>query len=75
MNTAYDGDMQQNSCRVRLNGYSVELDGRGLKSCARVRRIIHEVPKSLGSWGQGRYPDIWLIDELRDEDMTGIKLE
>jgi len=40
----YDGDMQQNSCRVELIGPSVELDDRGL---ARVRRIIYEVPKSL----------------------------
>ena len=58
--------MQQKSCRVELNEFSVELDGRGLKSCARVRRIIYEVPKSSGSWGQGEYPDIWLIHELRD---------
>jgi len=67
--TAYDEDMQQNSGRVELNGFSVELDGRGLKSCARVWRIICEAPKSLGSWSQGRYPDVWLIHELRDEDI------
>ena len=30
----HDGDMQQNSCRVEPNGFSVELNGRGLKSCA-----------------------------------------
>jgi len=67
--------MQQN-CRVELNGFSVELDGRGLKSCARVRRIIYEVPKSPGSWGQGGYPDICLIHELREEDIwQGINLE
>jgi len=48
----HDRDMQQNSCRVELNGFSVELDDRGLKSCARVRRIIDAVPKSPGSWGQ-----------------------
>jgi len=69
-------DMQQNSCRVELNWFSVELDGRGLKSCARVRRIIYEVPKSPGSRGQGGYIDIWLIHELRDEDIwPGINLE
>jgi len=68
--------MQQNSCRVELNGFSAELDGKGFKSCARVRRIVYEVPKSPGSWGQGRYPDIWLIHELRDEDIwPGINLE
>ena len=80
--TAYDGvmqhdrDMQQNSCRVELYGVSVESDGRGLKSCAQVRRIIYEVPKSPGSRGQGGYIDIWLIHELRDEDIwPGINLE
>ena len=73
--TACDGvvqhgrDMQQNSCRVELNGFSVELDGRGLKRCARVRSIIYEVPKSPGSWGQGGYIDIWQIHELRDVDI------
>jgi len=72
----HDRDMQQNSCRVELNGSSVELDGRGLKSCARVRRIIHNVRKSPRSWGQRGYIDIWLIHELRDEDIwPGINLE
>src|SRR5437868_13838951 len=33
----HDGDMQQNRCRVELYGFSVELGGRGFKSCARVR--------------------------------------
>jgi len=37
----HDGDMQQNSCGVELHGFLVELDGRGFKSCARVRRIIY----------------------------------
>jgi len=70
------GDMQQNSCRVGLNGFSVELDGRGLKSYTRVLRIIYEVPKSSESWSQGRYPDIWLMHELRDVYIwPGIKLE
>jgi len=80
--TACDGvvqhnrDMQQNSCRVELNGFSVELDDRGLKSCARVRRIIYEVPKGPGLRGQGGYIDIWLIHELRDEDIwPGINTE
>ena len=80
--TAYDGvmqhgrDMQQNSCRVELNGFSVELDSRGLKSCARVRGIIYEVPKSPGSRDQGGYIDTWLIHELRDKDIwLGINLE
>ncbi|KAF8417493.1 hypothetical protein EV426DRAFT_578122 [Tirmania nivea] len=45
----HDRDMQQNSGRVEINGFSVELDGKGLKSCARVRRITFEVPKSPGS--------------------------
>jgi len=58
--------MQQKSCRVELNGFSVELDSRGLKSYARVCRIIYEVPKIPGSWGQGGYVDIWVIHELRD---------
>ncbi|KAF8417396.1 hypothetical protein EV426DRAFT_578197 [Tirmania nivea] len=62
----HDRDMQQNSCRVELNGFSVELDGKVLKSCARVQRITFEVPKSPGSGSLGRYPDIWLIHELRD---------
>ena len=44
----HDRDMQQNSDRVELNGFSMELDNRGLKSCARVRRIIYEVPMNLG---------------------------
>jgi len=61
--------MQQNSCRVELNGFSVELGSRGVKSCARVREIIYEVPKSPGFWSQGRYPDIWLIYELRGVDI------
>ena len=56
----HDRDMQQNCCRVELNGFSVELDGRGLKICARIRRIIYEVPKSPGSWRQRGYIDIWL---------------
>jgi len=59
-----------NSCRVELNGFSVELDDRGLKSCTRVQRIIYEVPKGPGLRGQGGYIDIWLIHELRDEDMA-----
>jgi len=54
----------------------MELDGRGLKSWARVRRIIYEVAKKLGSRSQGRYPDIWLMHELRDVDiLPGIKVE
>ena len=61
--------MQQNCYRVDLNGFSVELDGRGLKNCAQVRRIIYEVPKSPGSWGQGGYIDIWLKHELLDVDI------
>jgi len=65
----HDRDMQQNSCRVELNGFSVELDGRGLKSCARIQGIIYEVPKSPGSWGQGGYIDIWLKHELREVDI------
>jgi len=68
--------MQQKSCGVELNGFSVDLDGRGLKSCARFRSIIYEVPKIPGSRGQRGYIDIWLIHELRDEDIwPGINLE
>jgi len=65
----HDGDMQQNSCRVEPNGFLVELGGRGVKSCARVRRIIYEVPKNLRSLSQGRCPDIWLKHGLRGEDI------
>ena len=31
--------------RVELNGFWAELVSRGHKSCARVRRIIDELPK------------------------------
>jgi len=38
--------------------------------------MMYKVPKSLGWWSQGRYLDIWLIHELRDEDIwPGINLE
>ena len=37
--------MQQNSCRVDLNVFSVELAGKGLKSCVRVRGTIYENAK------------------------------